>query len=354
MIYIFSIFFYRNGKQYRNQCKKYGLQNSFALQVPSSSINNFNSYYDCFLLSNRKFHVSASLCEKERSKVEQTVKQLKDDLQKSKKETPTVIVEDIPIPSSSEKPTASVVAQKKSIGQRVIAVIKHYYHGFRLLFIDIRVSSRLLWRILNGNSLSRREHKQLVRTVSDLFRLVPFSVFIIVPFMEFLLPVVLKLFPSMLPSTFQNLEARIVRHICRGDADTKIVSTALEVANDSTTIVVADDTDVAVMLLYHWNENISDVFFLQERGKKCWSIRKAQLEVLDFKEHLLFIHAWSGCDSTSAIFGKGKSSFLNLVKKSKIIQLVSETICDYWATQSDVGDASMCWVRYPTALIAFN
>ncbi|KAG1670492.1 Sulfotransferase family cytosolic 2B member 1 [Nymphon striatum] len=129
-------------------------------------------------------------------------------------------------------------------------------------------------------------------------------------------------------------------HICRGDADTKIVSTALEVANDSTTIVVADDTDVAVMLLYHWNENISDVFFLQERGKKCWSIRKAQLEVLDFKEHLLFIHAWSGCDSTSAIFGKGKSSFLNLVKKSKIIQLVSETICDYWATQSDVGDAS--------------
>ncbi|KAG1665078.1 hypothetical protein GQR58_019552 [Nymphon striatum] len=130
-------------------------------------------------------------------------------------------------------------------------------------------------------------------------------------------------------------------HICRGDADTKIVSTALEVANDSTTIVVADDTDVAVMLLYHWNENISDVFFLQERGKKCWSIRKAQLEVLDFKEHLLFIHAWSGCDSTSAIFGKGKSSFLNLVKKSKIIQLVSETICDYWATQSDVGDASM-------------
>ncbi|KAG1661234.1 Mitochondrial proton/calcium exchanger protein [Nymphon striatum] len=202
----------RNGKQYRSQCKKYGLQNSFALQVPSSSINNFDSYYDCFLLSHRKFHLSASLCEKERSKVEQTVKQLKDDLQKSKKETPTVIVEDIPIPSSSEKPTASVVAQKKSIGQRVIAVIKHYYHGFRLLFIDIRVSSRLLWRILNGNSLSRREHKQLVRTVSDLFRLVPFSVFIIVPFMEFLLPVVLKLFPSMLPSTFQNLEARQAKY----------------------------------------------------------------------------------------------------------------------------------------------
>ncbi|WMV56811.1 hypothetical protein MTR67_050196, partial [Solanum verrucosum] len=37
-----------------------------------------------------------------------------------------------------------------------------------------------------------------------MFRLVPFAVFIIVPFMEFLLPVFLKLFPNMLPSTFQD------------------------------------------------------------------------------------------------------------------------------------------------------
>lgn len=44
----------------------------------------------------------------------------------------------------------------------------------------------------------------MVRTTSDLFRLVPFSVFVIVPFMEFLLPVALKLFPGMLPSTFET------------------------------------------------------------------------------------------------------------------------------------------------------
>ncbi|KAG9066543.1 hypothetical protein KI688_012451 [Linnemannia hyalina] len=42
------------------------------------------------------------------------------------------------------------------------------------------------------------------RTSGDLLRLIPFSVFIIVPFMEFLLPVALKLFPNMLPSTFQD------------------------------------------------------------------------------------------------------------------------------------------------------
>jgi LETM1 and EF-hand domain-containing protein 1 len=51
--------------------------------------------------------------------------------------------------------------------------------------------------------MTRRERNQLVRTTMDLFRLVPFAVFVIVPFMELLLPVALKLFPNMLPSTFQ-------------------------------------------------------------------------------------------------------------------------------------------------------
>lgn len=45
---------------------------------------------------------------------------------------------------------------------------------------------------------------QLRRTTQDLLRVIPFAVFIIVPFMEFLLPVALKLFPNMLPSTFED------------------------------------------------------------------------------------------------------------------------------------------------------
>ena len=37
-----------------------------------------------------------------------------------------------------------------------------------------------------------------------MIRLVPFLVFILIPFMEFLLPVAIKLFPNMLPSTFEE------------------------------------------------------------------------------------------------------------------------------------------------------
>ncbi|XP_077477847.1 mitochondrial proton/calcium exchanger protein isoform X5 [Stigmatopora argus] len=62
----------------------------------------------------------------------------------------------------------------------------------------------MLWQVLNGHALSRRERRQFLRTCADVFRLLPFLVFIIVPFMEFLLPVALKLFPNMLPSTFET------------------------------------------------------------------------------------------------------------------------------------------------------
>ncbi|GFO23857.1 mitochondrial letm1 and EF-hand domain-containing protein 1 [Plakobranchus ocellatus] len=57
---------------------------------------------------------------------------------------------------------------------------------------------------MNGKSLTRREYNQLVRTTADMFRLLPMLVFILVPFAEFLLPVVLHFFPNMLPSTFKE------------------------------------------------------------------------------------------------------------------------------------------------------
>ncbi|KAG5151056.1 hypothetical protein JHK84_027528 [Glycine max] len=74
-----------------------------------------------------------------------------------------------------------------------------------------RISSRLLLKLVGGKSLSRRERQQLTRTTADIFSLVPFVVFIIIPFMELLLPVFLKLFPNMLPSTFQDKMKEQVR-----------------------------------------------------------------------------------------------------------------------------------------------
>ncbi|KAM6132805.1 mitochondrial proton/calcium exchanger protein isoform 2-T2 [Pterocles gutturalis] len=137
----------------------------------------------------RWWHSSRPL--RDDSIVEKSLKSLKD---KNKK-----LEEGGPVYSPTE-----VEVVKKSIGQRIVDELKHYYHGFRLLWIDTKIAARMLWRILHGNTLSRRERRQFLRICADLFRLVPFLVFIVVPFMEFLLPVALKLFPNMLPSTFET------------------------------------------------------------------------------------------------------------------------------------------------------
>ncbi|GMP54992.1 hypothetical protein CsSME_00019953 [Camellia sinensis var. sinensis] len=86
----------------------------------------------------------------------------------------------------------------------IVSTLQHYWLGFKLLWADVRISSRLLLKLASGKTLSRRQRQQLTRTTADIFRLVPFAVFIVVPFMDFLLPVFLKLFPNMLPSTFQD------------------------------------------------------------------------------------------------------------------------------------------------------
>ncbi|ORY93440.1 LETM1-like protein-domain-containing protein [Syncephalastrum racemosum] len=106
--------------------------------------------------------------------------------------------------AAADSAAAAVKPKKKTLWQKVKAEAVHYWHGTQLLGLEIRISSKLTWKLLNGGHLTRREHRQLRRTTSDILRLVPFAVFILVPFMELLLPVALKLFPNMLPSTFES------------------------------------------------------------------------------------------------------------------------------------------------------
>ncbi|RHY28787.1 hypothetical protein DYB32_005707 [Aphanomyces invadans] len=92
----------------------------------------------------------------------------------------------------------------KQVKESINHELKHYWVGTKLLYAELSTSTRILRRILKGNALTRREKKQLQRTVADLLRLIPFAFFVIVPFMELALPFALKLFPNMLPSTYKH------------------------------------------------------------------------------------------------------------------------------------------------------
>ncbi len=104
---------------------------------------------------------------------------------------------------SAGKVVVDVVKNPKKTWIAIKEEIHHYWIGSKLLWSEMKVATDILKRVIEGHGMTRRERMQLLRTTTDVFRLVPFAIFVIVPFMEFLLPFALKLFPNMLPSTFQ-------------------------------------------------------------------------------------------------------------------------------------------------------
>lgn len=107
----------------------------------------------------------------------------------------------------------SVEVKKKeaanlTLWQKVKKEANHYWDGTKLLGTEAKISFKLALKMAGGYELTRREHRQLQRTVQDLGRLVPFSVFVIVPFAELLLPVALKIFPGLLPSTYEGQKSK--------------------------------------------------------------------------------------------------------------------------------------------------
>lgn len=93
---------------------------------------------------------------------------------------------------------------KKTLMERIKHEVQHYKDGTKLLGYEIKISSKLLLKMTAGYELTRRESSQLARTLQDLLRLIPFLLFILVPFAELLLPILLKIFPNLLPSTYES------------------------------------------------------------------------------------------------------------------------------------------------------
>lgn len=105
--------------------------------------------------NSKLFHTSNAIFvsdpKKASSKVEETTEAIKEKAkEKTEKKSDEVV--------STQGAKKEVVVVKKSLMQKIKHEVNHYYHGFRLLFIDIRVSSSLVWKVLRGGTLTRREY----------------------------------------------------------------------------------------------------------------------------------------------------------------------------------------------------
>jgi len=94
-----------------------------------------------------------------------------------------------------------------------------------------------------------------------------------------------------------------------GDADTDIVAAAVRLATMDITepvVVVADDTDILVLLVYHWCEGMADIYLLsQSRKPRGTSAYSQPISIPSVKksigfeacQQILTIHAIGWCDT---------------------------------------------------------
>ena len=134
-------------------------------------------------------------------------------------------------------------------------------------------------------------------------------------------------------------------HHASGDVDLLIVQKAVQSATTINTVLVGDDTDHTVVLCYHTSLESHDLFFRPEPKKdtkkpRIWNI-KATKQILgpDVCNHILFIHALLGCDTTSRLYGIGKGISLRKFKASSTFREQAKVFDTNSASMHDVVDA---------------
>ena len=99
--------------------------------------------------------------------------------------------------------------------------------------------------------------------------------------------------------------------------------------------------------MYHWCQNMSDVYFHSEakrskKGLKLWIIKDLINKAGRIKTlHILFIHAWSGFDTTSTTYGHGKTTALKKIMESAEVQQISSLMYDPEATVEQIVKAGV-------------
>ena len=96
--------------------------------------------------------------------------------------------------------------------------------------------------------------------------------------------------------------------------DVTIVKRAIDYAEGGQNVVVAaENTDILILLIDYWREDLAEVYFstewkvgnLKTKLLKWWNIGVLAMNT-PHRKHLLFAHAWGGCDdTTSATYKKG-------------------------------------------------
>ena len=127
-------------------------------------------------------------------------------------------------------------------------------------------------------------------------------------------------FINLLGQNLENSGCDVLH--AKGDADLRIVQTAIALSSTKSVFVVGSDTDLLVLLTHCCNTSLYDIYFgdnsKAELKCKIWDIKKTRNVIgNDVADLLPAIHALTGCDTTSRMFGVGKAAALKKLKVSE-------------------------------------
>ena len=140
-------------------------------------------------------------------------------------------------------------------------------------------------------------------------------------------------------------EHRITVFRATDDADTMIVSKALNQSLVGDVEVKAEDTDILCLLVHHFNPEYHNNIILTTK----WGIFSISeiVRQLDPKEReiLLLIHSFSGCDTVSSLFGFGKEKLLkNGVAFNESHDL--DPLISIRSSKADIIKAGLLFMQY--------
>lgn len=117
-----------------------------------------------------------------------------------------------------------------------------------------------------------------------------------------------------------------------GDADYKICKMASASAVRQPTAVVPEDTDMFQQLTHHASPTDFNLYMITAKQSVCITALSRRLDPL-LTKHLLFLHAVSGCDTTSRPFGIGK---VGILKKYAALENSASTFMSPTSSKSDI------------------
>ena len=109
------------------------------------------------------------------------------------------------------------------------------------------------------------------------------------------------------------------------------------VARQQNVTVIVDDTDVLILLIHHYQPHYANIFFKSKIKLRDGKVKLHHVDIRMERERLgndvAELSAIHGCDTVSALYGKGKLQIQNKVKQSEFVRTVDDVFSYDTSTQ---------------------